>query len=138
MVFPYLLFEGNCEEAFRWYEKVFGGRIQHMPHYSDVPESANMRLSCAQKKMVMHAQMSLTETGGISGADSFEPVTRGNAVSVQVHYDKSDDAIRVFAALKEGGSVICEMMPNPPPDHESLSGMVTDKYGVTWVLSCSK
>lgn len=138
MVMPYLSFEGNCEEAFQWYERVFEGRIEHMSKYGDMPDQPGMPLGDEQKRRVMHAQMMLTPNGGISGADVFQPLEKGNTVSIHIHLENEAKAIDIFNKLSEGGTVIGPIGTNPPPDDHGVSGCVKDRYGFTWILSAMK
>lgn len=125
MVMPYLTFNGQCEEAFRWYADVFGGSVCHM-------------LKAGEDGPVLHAQVMLMESGGISGSDTDLPVERGNAMSIQAHLPSEAQVRQVLPALAEGGAVLVEITTNPPPDDGSISCAVRDRYGVSWVLSASK
>lgn len=135
MVMPYLNFSGKCEEAFRWYADIFGGTINHLVTYRQMPYNPQMPLSQAQKEMVMHGQVMLTAGGGISGCDSLWPVEGGAAVNIHVHMDSEEKAREVFAALASEGTVIGPLAVNPPPDDSGMSGMVKDRYGFCWVIS---
>ncbi len=138
MIMPYLCFDGNCEEAFLWYEKVFNGKIQHMAKYGDIPENPATPLSEEQKSKVMHAQIMLTESGGISGSDAMWPTEKGSSMSIQAHLESEELAKKVFFALSEDGTVLGELATNPPPDDSGISGSVKDKYGFTWIISALK
>lgn len=121
MLMPYLSFNGNCEEAFKWYLELFGGRMQHLSNYPD--------------GTVMHGVLQLGEHGGISGSDAAIPVERGNGMLMQVHFDCTKEAETVFAKLATGGEVSATLATNPPPDNQGISGCVKDKYGITWIIS---
>ncbi len=138
MITPYLNFDGNCEEAFLWYMKIFNGKIQHISKYGDIPENPDKPMSDAQKRKVMHAQLTLTETGGLSGADALWPIKTGGSVSIHAHMANEELARKVFDALSENGTVLGELATNPPPDDSGLSGCVKDKYGFTWIISAVK
>lgn len=138
MIMPYLKFDGDCEEAFLWYAKIFNGEIQHMLRYGDVPENSDMPMSAEQKSKVMHAQLMLTEIGGISGADSMEPIEKGGAIFIQAHLQDEVLARKVFLELSMGGTVLGELAINPPPDDSGISGCINDKYGVTWIISAMR
>lgn len=138
MIMPYISFNGNCEEAFLWYAKIFGGTVQHMAKYSDIPETPEMPLTPEQKQQVMHAQLSLTENGGISGADALWPIEAGNAISIHAHLKSEALAQKAFAALATDGLVLGKLATNPPPDDSGVSGSVKDKYGITWIISALK
>lgn len=138
MIMPYLSFNGNCEEAFLWYAQVFGGKIQHMAKYGDIPANPELPMSSEQKSKVMHTQLMLTENGGISGADALYPTEVGSSLSIHAHLSDEASAKKVFLALSDGGTVLGELATNPPPDDSGVSGCVKDKYGFTWIISALK
>ena len=135
---PYLSFTGDCEEAFLWYEEIFGGKIQHMVKYQNMPATFVEKMEPEQRNKVMHAQLMLTENGGISGADSFQPLEQGGALSIHAHLPSVEKAEKVFSALAKGGTVLGELATNPPPDDTGVSGCVKDKYGFVWIISAMK
>ena len=57
MLNPYLFYNGNCEAAFKYYEKVLGGKIEMLLHADEGP--ADMKPSPGNEKLVMHARMSI-------------------------------------------------------------------------------
>ena len=138
MIMPYLNFSGDCEEAFLWYKEIFNGKLQHMAKYGDISGSHNAPMSDEQKSKVMHAQLMLTETGGISGADALWPIEQGGAVTIHAHLSNEALALKVFSALSEGGIVLGGLATNPPPDDSGISGSVKDKYRFTWIISALK
>ena len=135
MVMPYLSFSGKCEEAFRWYAEIFGGTINHLVTYEQMPANPAMPISEAQRQMVMHAEVMLTDHGGISGCDSLWPVESGGAVNIHVHMESGARAREMFDALAVEGTIIAQLATNPPPDDSGISGMVKDRYGFSWVIS---
>lgn len=137
MILPYISFNGNCEEAFLWYTEVFAGKMQHLAKYGDMPEEFLAGMNEEQKQKVMHAQLMLTENGGISGADSLQTAEQGN-VSIQAHLAKEEEARRVFSELSQGGVIAAPLVENPPPDDTGISGCVKDKYGIVWIISAMK
>lgn len=130
MLMPYLAFAGNCEEAFAFYVQVLGGELQHLSKYA-----AGEPFPPALWGKVMHATLALPGGAMISGGDSPAPVTKGNALQLQMHFDDEKEACRLFAALAEGGEVIAELAHNPPPDDASMAGALVDRYGLPWIVS---
>ena len=57
MLNPYLFFNGNCEEAFKFYEKTLGGKIEAMMHTEEAPDDAQCAMGDSMKGKVMHAFM---------------------------------------------------------------------------------
>ena len=135
MIMPYLNFSGDCEEAFRLYQRAFDGQEPLLARYGDAPESAYPDLDAAQKNKVMHGHVMLTETGGVSGADAIWPFEKGSAVNIHVYCPSPEKAKAAFAVLAEEGETVGELAPNPPPHDNGISGMVKDKFGFVWVLS---
>lgn len=132
---PYLNFSGDCEEAFRLYQRAFDGQEPLLARYGDAPDSAYPDMEPAQKNKIMHGHVMLTETGGVSGADAIWPVERGSAVNIHVYCASVEKAQKAFDVLSKDGDVIGKLAPNPPPHDDGVSGMVKDKYGFVWVLS---
>lgn len=125
----HLGFTGNCDEAFTYYEKVFGTKRLMTMRWGEAPGAPCPE---GQKDLIMHTSLpvgSLT----LMGADA--PPGRGKPFSgFNISLDDPDETTvkRVFAALSEGGSV---MMPLAPTFWSPLFGMCTDKFGVSWMVS---
>lgn len=138
MIMPYLSFEGDCEQAFNWYVEIFGGKILHMAKYGDMPDNPALPLTDEQKRKVMHAHIILTQSGGISGADALWEVEKGSSVSIQALVENEELAKNVFEQLSKDGTIVSKLSSNPPPDDNSISGCVKDKFGFTWIISAMK
>jgi len=126
----HLGFTGKCDEAFSYYEKVFGTKRQMTMKYSDAP--AGTPVPPDSKDLVMHTSMPV---GSIilMGADA--PPGRGTPIGgFQICLEDPDAATlrRLFASLSDGGSV---MMPLEKTFWSPLFGMCTDKFGVGWMLT---
>lgn len=135
MIMPYLSFNGDCEEAFKLYQKAFNGQQPNLARYSDAPSSSYPDMDKEQLNKIMHGFVMLTETGGVSGADAIWPVDKGSAINIHVYCDSVDTAQHAFDILAKEGESISKLEKNPAPHDSSVSGMVKDKYGFTWVLS---
>lgn len=135
MIMPYLNFTGDCETAFRLYQRAFDGQEPLLARYSDAPESAYPNMDKEQRNKIMHGHIMLTETGGVSGADATWPVEKGSAINIHVYCPSLEQAQKAFDTLAEEGETVSKLAPNPPPHDNGVSGMVRDKYGFTWVLS---
>lgn len=135
MIMPYLNFNGDCEEAFKLYQKAFNGQQPNLARYSDAPASSYPDLDKKLLNKIMHGFVMLTETGGVSGSDAIWPVDKGSAINIHVYCSSVDAAQKAFDILAEEGKSINKLETNPAPHDSSVSGMVKDKYGFTWVLS---
>jgi PhnB protein len=63
---PYLLFNGQCEEAFQFYAKCFGGKIESMIPFAGSPMEKSTPAELLSK--IMHATLSL-DGQVLTGAD---------------------------------------------------------------------
>ena len=124
-------FPGTCEEALQFHQEVLGGELLPMRYYDGSP-AAPHTLPGWEKK-VMHGAL---ETGDIHlmgsdlGPDRFE-APRG--VHLSVNTDSTGEAERIFGALADGRSVT---MPLDEVFRASRFGMLTDRYGIHWMVNC--
>ena len=128
----YLSFNGNCAEAFRFYEKALEGKIEAMMRTGDSPMASQMPPEAADT--IMHASLALADGGSLYGGDcppnmSYEGV---KGVSLALNYATVDEATRVFNALVEGGTVT---MPLQPAFWAKTWGMLVDRFGVAWIVN---
>lgn len=126
---PYLFFDGRCQEAIDFYRQALGAEVQMLMHFKDCPQPTTVPPGSEDK--VMHAALKIGDArvmasdGRCTGAPSFQ----GFALSL----DATDDAHakRLFDALSQGGQV---QMPLASTFFASSFGMVTDRFGVTWMV----
>src|SRR5690606_27332662 len=57
------------------------------------------------------------------------------AIALTLSVDTAEDAERIFAGLSEGGTVT---MPMEETFWAARFGMLTDRYGMPWMVSCDK
>ena len=125
---PYLSFNGQCEEAFRFYEKLLGGKITFMQSWGDSPAAEH--IPAEAHHFIIHAALDLGESI-LMGVDS-QPGTyeAPKGIHVVLHIKETAKAERVFQALAEGGSVT---MPFGPTFFAAGFGMCVDRYGIPWM-----
>ncbi len=127
----YLFFDGNCEEAFRYYNKVLGGEITAMLPHEGTP--AEEQVPPEWKKKIMHACLEVD--GDMLMASDVPPQNReargGHSVSIQI--DDPEEAERVFAALADGGVTT---MPMGETFWAQRFGMCKDRFGTPWMVNC--
>jgi PhnB protein len=118
---PYLLFKGDCEAAFKFYERVLGGKITAMFRFEGSPMAG--KLSPEWQNKIMHASLTIGDKV-LMGSDP--------------PHDQQDDpaeADRVFQALAEGGTVT---MPIGPTFWAVHFGMLVDRFGTPWMINFEK
>lgn len=126
-----LVFQGQCRDAFERYAQIFGGKVTAMIPFSDAPVDA-VPESFRKAKGVMHAWLDVDDQS-LMGCDV--PSGQGEDMrgsSASSHCDEIDEARRVFDALAEDGKV---SMPFGPTFFSPGFGMVTDRFGTSWVVA---
>jgi PhnB protein len=125
----HIAFPGTCREAFAFYAKTFGTKIQMSMTYGEAP--AGSPTPADGKDLILHTAMPLNNII-LMGCDA--PAGREQAIGgFQVSIESEDEAEvrRLFSVLSEGGSV---RMPLDKTFWSPLFGMVTDKFGVAWMI----
>jgi PhnB protein len=131
MITPYLHFRGNCDAAFKYYEKHLGGKVDMLMRYADAPP--DMPASPEHKNLVMHAHMTIGDAH-IMGADAPpERYHKPAGFSVSLTVKDLGEAERKFKALSQGGN---ETMPFGQTFFAKGFGMCTDQYGIPWMVNC--
>ena len=128
----YLNFNGNCEEAFNFYAKLLGGKVESIDRYEGSPGAEHHP---AMNNKVIHARL-LVDGQVIMGSDAppeHYSKPQGNFVSINV--DKLADARRIFDELARNGQV---HMPFEKTFWAAGFGMTTDRFGTPWMVNCEK
>jgi PhnB protein len=122
----YLNYAGNCEEAFRFYEKHIGGKIGMMMRHE---ENMNPGLPADFGKKILHAQL---EVGGatLMGADIPGAEAMRSAYA-SLTLDSIAETERVYAVLSEGGQIFMKMEST---FFAARFAMLRDKFGTSWML----
>ena len=136
---PYLSFGGNTREAFAFYEKALGAKIETMMSYADMPAAANPGEGCADGGPpsgdgIMHACLALPDGAMLFAGDTPPgmPYDGVKGVMLALQYDTIDKAHSAFHALSQGGQVT---MPLAPAFWSRTFGMLTDRFGVSWAVN---
>lgn len=128
-VSTYLHYNGNCESAFKFYEKVLGAKIEMMLRYAEAPPE--MPSSPAYKDKIMHGRISI---GGhiVMGSDAPpDHFHKPQGFSVSLTVVDPAEAERKFKALSEGGNV---NMAFSKTFFSKGFGMCTDQFGIPWMV----
>jgi len=128
-----LVFDGRCEEAFKFYEQHLGGRISFMLPWADSPMAKDAPPEWGRK--LLHATLTIGETvfaGGDLLPGSYES-PRG--FSVMLGMRGESDAERVFAVLAQSGTIT---VPLQETFWASRFGAVIDQFGIPWSINCEK
>jgi PhnB protein len=128
LIQPYLLFDGNCGDAFRRYHELLGGDLQ-MQRFGDMPGPGG---NPDEADLVLHARLQVGDAVLMaSDAPSDRRGPRGS-YAVSLTLDTQDEARRVFDGLAEGGQV---HMALEPTFWSPLFGMLQDRFGTSWMVT---
>jgi PhnB protein len=130
-VLPYLHFNGNCAEAFAFYEKLMGGKIMFASKFGDSPMAA--QFPAEMKDKIIHISMKIGNSVVMGSDAPPNHYSKPQGMGVSVNVQTAADADRVFAGLAEGGSVT---MPISTTYWSPRFGMCTDRFGVPWMVNC--
>lgn len=129
---PYLIFNGACDEAFRFYERVLGGKIAFRQTFGESPAKGEVPPALHDK--VIHIALE-TPGGKLFGSDAPpEQYAPASGTSIAIGVDTAADGERIFNALADGGKVT---MPFGRTFWSAGFGMVVDKYGTPWMVSAA-
>ena len=132
VVQAYLFFDGRCEEALGFYQRALGAELEMMMRFKDAPQpSSPGMVPPGSEDKVMHASFRIGDTTVMAsdGRCLGKPSFQGFALSITVANEAQAD--RTFAALADGGEV---QMPLGKTFFSPRFGMVTDRFGVSWMV----
>lgn len=131
----YLGFNGNCEDALRFYKDSIGGDYNIM-RFSDTPPDAGHPTPQGYENKVMHARFEsdgffFMASDGMPGSQ----VKSGDQVSLNLDFTDMPEQEKVFNKLSEGGKVL---QPLQDTFWGAKFGMLVDRFGITWMLNFTK
>jgi PhnB protein len=136
---PYLAFNGNCEEAFLFYQSVFGGEFPYIGKFKDMPPAeGNPVLSEAEGNKIMHVTLPIGDGSFLMGSDSSSAsgdVVIGQNISLSINAVSKEEADKLFNGLSAGGTVTMAMNQT---FWGAYFGMFTDKFGINWMVNFDK
>lgn len=132
----YLTFDGNCEEAFLFYQSVFGGEFPYIGKFGEMPPQEGMPpLSEEDKNRILHISLPISSETMIMGSDimsGMQKLNVGNNFSLSLDVDSKEEANKLFGKLSVGGTVT---MPLEDTFWGAYFGMWTDKFGINWMVN---
>lgn len=134
---PYLIFNGNCEEAFLFYKSAFGGDFTYIGRFGEMPPTEDENCpqpSADEMNRIMHVSLPIGDTV-LMGSDSTSQsgdVPFGGNFSVSINTSSRAEADQLFNALSAGGNAF---MPMSNTFWGAYFGMFTDKFGIGWMVN---
>ena len=127
----YISFGGRCEEALEFYKKSIGAEVIDLMRWKESPE-ADMKGPPGWEEKVMNASFRIGETELMADDGMGEASAQFKGMTLAIEVADDAEAKRVFTALGEGGHVT---MPLAKTFWTSTFGMLTDKFGVPWMVN---
>ena len=126
----YITFGGRCEEALEFYKKSLGAEVTGLLRWKESPD-ADMKGPPGYEEKIMNATFRIGETDLMAddGMGEKHAAFKGMMLAIEVADDA--EAKHIFIALGEGGNVT---MPLAKTFWTSSFGMLTDKFGVPWMV----
>lgn len=132
-IHPHINFNGNAEEAFGFYQSVFGGSFTRIIRFKDFA-SAEYPVADSEANKIMHIELPVGSSM-LMANDVPEHMGRTNEQEhrskIVVTADSGEEALRLFAGLSDGGQI------EVPMDEEYDApkfGMFRDRYGIEWMV----
>ena len=133
---PYLIFNGDCEAAFLFYQSVFGGEFPYMGKFSDMPPAEGCEpVSEKDANRIMHVSLPISKDSILMGSDSTTQsgdAIIGTNISISINAESRAEADKLFNGLSAGGNVIMAMNDT---FWGAYFGMFTDKFGINWMVN---
>jgi PhnB protein len=132
LIQPYIFFGGRCEEALKFYGTALGAQVDFLMRYKESPEPLPPgRLPAGYEDKVMHATFRIAGNT-LMASDGCEEGASFAGFSLSLAVPTEAEANRAFAALADGGQV---KMALTKTFWSPRFGMLTDRFGVGWMVS---
>lgn len=129
---PYLNFDGNTEEAFTFYQSVFGGDFPVVVRFRDLDD---VNVPEEERDQIAHIALPLGPNHMLMGTDVLESddrtLTIGNNFSITISAESAEEATDLFEGLSDGGEV---EMPLQETEWAEQFGHCVDKFGIRWMI----
>jgi PhnB protein len=130
---PYLHFNGQCEAAFKFYERCLNGKIVAMMPHAGTP--AEQQVPAEWRNKIIHARLAFGDQVLMASDVPPDQYEKPKGFSVTVSVSDAGEAEKIFKALAEGATV---QMPIQETFWAVRFGMLVDQYGIPWMINCEK
>ena len=132
---PYIMFNGNTEEAFNFYKSVFGGEFATVVRFKDLPSDPNYKWSEIEGNKIMHIALPIGKTNVLMANDvpsSMGQVNENeNRSKISISAESREEADKLFYGLSAGGQVEVPIGDSP---WGTYFAMFRDQYGIEWMV----
>jgi PhnB protein len=130
VVQPYLNFDGRCDEALEFYKKAIGAKVGMLMRFKDAPDQS--MISAGSENKVMHSSFQVGETTIMASDGRCTGKANFHGIALSITANSEAEADKLFGGLAEGGQV---NMPLSKTFFSPKFGMLSDKFGVGWMIS---
>jgi PhnB protein len=131
---PYIHFNGNAEEAFNFYQSVFGGDFAMKMRFKDMEFEGSIATDEEANK-IMHIALPIGKHDILMGSDSPSALGTHNEnetrSKISISAESKEEAYKLFNGLSAGGQVEMPIQDSP---WGSYFGMFRDKFGIEWMV----
>ncbi len=127
----YLHFSGQCKEAFQFYEKVLGGKIELSMTYGESPAGAET--SPEFKDKIIHVRMKIGNSILMGSDAPPQHYQRPQGFSVSIGVTSIAESERIYKELSAGGHIIMALQKT---FWSASFAMFLDRYGTPWMINC--
>ena len=128
---PYLMFNGDCAEAFKFYEQTLGGKIEAIMNFAGSPAAEHAPPDWGDK--VLHASMTIGDQRLMGSDGPPGQYQQPQGLSVSISLNDRAKAEQIFTALAQDGKTT---MPFQKTFWASGFGMCVDRFGIPWMVNC--
>ena len=133
-IHPYLNFGGNSEEAFNFYQSVFGGEFKAVVRFRDMPMEG-VEISESDMNKIMHISLPLTKDTILMASDCVESMNQkvnvGDNNYICLSPESKQEADKIYEKLAQDGEI---EMPLADAPWGSYFASFKDKFGVCWMI----
>ncbi len=126
---PYLFFDGKCDEALEFYKTAVGANPTMVMRFKDAPDKSMITPGTENK--VMHAHVKIGDAAVLMSDGRCQGNTNFQGFALTISAKNETEADKLFGALAAGGRVT---MPMAKTFFSPRFGMLTDKFGVGWIV----
>jgi PhnB protein len=126
---PYIAFNGTCREAIEFYKHALGAEVLFAQTFGESPMS-----DAGPADHIMHSTIKVGNSTIMMCDDPrVHAVRDGGNITLAIGLDDPPRARQIFENLSKDGSVV---MPLEKTFWAEAFGMVTDKFGIKWMVNC--
>jgi len=132
---PFIHFNGNAEDAFTFYQSVFGGTFTNLVRFKDLPGGSNEFIAENESHKIMQISLPIGKSHVLKGSDVPDFMGKvneeENRSKILISTESVEEADKIFHGLSVGGKIEVSFAED---QHGSYFGMLRDKYGIEWMV----